>query len=50
VRQSPGSGGTAELVISTHRAPERDLDQTVSDLRQAEAVNTVLSVLRIEGE
>jgi homoserine dehydrogenase len=50
VRQSPGSGGTAELVISTHRAPERDLDQTVSELRQAEAVNTVLSVLRIEGE
>lgn len=50
VRQSASDEGTAELVISTHRAPERDLEQTVSDLRAAEAVNAVLSVLRIEGE
>lgn len=50
VRQNRGADGTAELVISTHRAPERDLEQTVADLRAAEAVNAVLSVLRIEGE
>lgn len=50
VRQKPSADGSAELVISTHRAPELDLEQTVAELRGAEAVNTVLSVLRIEGE
>lgn len=50
VRQSAGKDGSAQLVISTHRAPERDLEQTVSDLRRADTVNAVLSVLRIEGE
>lgn len=50
VRQKPGSDGWAELIICTHRAPELDLEQTVAQLRGAESVNTVLSVLRIEGE
>src|SRR5690606_5783831 len=52
VRQHPGRAGpgAAELVISTHRAPESDLEATVTQLRGAEAVNAVLSVLRIEGE
>lgn len=52
VRQHPGDAGpgAAELVISTHRAPERDLASTVEQLRGASAVKDVLSVLRIEGE
>jgi len=52
VRQHAGSAGpgAAELVISTHRAPERDLESTVEQLRGASAVKDVLSVLRIEGE
>jgi homoserine dehydrogenase len=52
VRQHAGNAGegAAELVISTHSAPERDLEVTVEALRNADAVNSVLSVLRIEGE
>ena len=42
--------GTAQLVISTHRAPEKDLAATVADLRHSDVVGEVLSVLRIEGE
>jgi len=42
--------GTAGLVISTHRAAERDLAATVADLRVADAVDSVVSVLRIEGD
>ncbi len=40
----------AEVVISTHRAPERDLERTVADLAASAVVHEVLSVLRIEGE
>jgi homoserine dehydrogenase len=52
VRQQAGAAGpgSAELIISTHRAPERDLEATVASLRESAAVNSVLSVLRIEGE
>ncbi|PKQ25338.1 MAG: homoserine dehydrogenase [Actinobacteria bacterium HGW-Actinobacteria-4] len=52
VRQQAGAAGPgcAELIISTHRAPERDLESTVASLRESAAVNSVLSVLRIEGE
>jgi len=42
--------GVAQLVISTHCAPERDLAATVEELRHADAVVDVLSVLRIEGD
>jgi len=42
--------GTAVLVISTHRAAESDLAATVAELRTADAVVEVISVLRIEGE
>jgi len=49
VRQT-ADGGTAGLVISTHRAAERDLAATVADLRVADAVASVVSVLRIEGD
>ena len=43
-------GGTAVLIISTHRAPESDLAATVEELRRTDAVVEVISVLRIEGE
>jgi len=49
VRQIADSG-TAGLVISTHRALERDLAATVAELRLADSVVDVVSVLRIEGE
>jgi homoserine dehydrogenase len=49
VRQMAGRG-TAGLIISTHRAPEGHLAATVADLRTSDAVNEVVSVLRIEGE
>ena len=42
--------GTAGLMISTHRARERDLAATVADLRGLDAVDDVVSVLRIEGD
>ena len=49
VRQT-ADRGTAGLVISTHRAPERDLAATVEELRHVDAVVDVISVIRIEGE
>ena len=49
VRQMSGRG-TAGLVISTHRAPERDQAATVADLRKSGNVHEVVSVLRIEGD
>ena len=41
---------TVPLVISTHKAIESDLAKTVEDIRACPVVNSVLSVLRIEGE
>jgi len=49
VRQT-ADRGTAGLVISTHRAPERDLAATVEELRHVDSVVEVISVIRIEGE
>ncbi len=51
VRQppSPYGVGNAQLIISTHEAVESDLDATVAEIRGADAVNAVVSVLRIEG-
>ena len=49
VRQMAGRG-TAGLIISTHRASERDQAATVAELRGADCVNEVISVLRIEGD
>ncbi|BDI21995.1 homoserine dehydrogenase [Herbiconiux sp. L3-i23] len=45
-----GSDGTATLVIGTHRASEADLSATVATLAASEPVQSVQSVLRIEGE
>ena len=44
-----GHGEDAQLVLVTHRAAGRDVRATVEDLRGLEAVESVLSVLRVEG-
>lgn len=48
VRQADGDG-TADLLVVTHTAPERALAATVEDLTGLEVVDSVLSVLRVEG-
>jgi len=40
---------TATLIIGTHRARESDLAETVAALKNATVVNSVTSVLRVEG-
>ncbi len=40
---------TATLVIGTHLAQEADLAATVAALSKLDAVNSVVSVLRVEG-
>jgi homoserine dehydrogenase len=40
---------TATLIIGTHRARESDLAETVTALKNATVVNSVTSVLRVEG-
>lgn len=49
VRQEIRPPADAELVIVTHPATKRALDQTVTDLRQAPVVRSVVSVLRVEA-
>jgi homoserine dehydrogenase len=44
------TGGTATLVIGTHRAPEAALSAVVTALGEAPEVEAVAGVLRIEGE
>jgi homoserine dehydrogenase len=48
VRQT-GRGDSAELIVATHSAPEKDLKKTVVALTQSDVVKSVESVLRIEG-
>ncbi|BDZ51052.1 hypothetical protein GCM10025867_32930 [Frondihabitans sucicola] len=43
------SPATATLIIGTHRARESSLAATVADLTTAAVVNSVTSVLRVEG-
>jgi homoserine dehydrogenase len=45
-----GSGETAQLVLVTHRARERDLKETVGDLEATPGVRSVANVLRVESE
>lgn len=46
----PGSGtGRAELRFVTHRATEKALAETVADIKNLDAVESVTSVLRVEG-
>jgi homoserine dehydrogenase len=49
VRQEIRGAQDAELVIVTHPARKRALDQTVSSLRNAPEVRAVLSVMRVEA-
>jgi homoserine dehydrogenase len=46
--QGDGSA-TATLVIGTHKASESDLSATVTALEASDVVNSVTSVLRVEG-
>lgn len=48
VRQS-GRGDSAELIVATHSAPEKALQETVAALAQNDVVKSVESVLRVEG-
>jgi len=41
---------TARLIIGTHRATEQALSDTVKRLAASEVVDSVVSVLRVEGE
>ena len=45
-----GSGGSAQLVLITHRARESDLRATVAELDRVTSVRSVASVLRVEAE
>jgi len=49
VRQTPGEEGRAGLIIVTYSAPQAALDATLTDLRVLEAVEEVVSVMRVEG-
>ncbi len=52
VRQSGApdeNGGAADLLVVTHTAPEGALAATVDDLAGLDVVDTVVSVLRVEG-
>jgi len=44
------SDPTARLIIGTHRATEQALSDTVKRLAASEVVDSVVSVLRVEGE
>lgn len=45
-----GRGGSAQLVLITHQAQERDLRATVDELSKLASVRSVASVLRVEAE
>ncbi|RJU03041.1 homoserine dehydrogenase [Arthrobacter frigidicola] len=46
---APGAEGTAELRIVTHRATEASLAATVKQVAALPVINSVTSVLRVEG-
>ena len=48
-RDEEAAPATATLIIGTHRARESDLAATVVALRNTAVVNSVTSVLRVEG-
>ncbi len=45
-----GHGETAQLVIVTHTAREKDFQSTLHDIRGLDVVTRVISVLRVEDE
>ena len=44
-----GIGDQAQLVMITHRAREKDIQATLQELRDLDAVTKVASVMRVEG-
>ena len=42
-----GRGDPAELVLVTHEAPEKDLNNSIEQITSLSAVTTVTSVLRV---
>jgi homoserine dehydrogenase len=44
-----GSGDSAQLLLITHAARERDLQATLHDLRELSSVRDVASIMRVEG-
>jgi homoserine dehydrogenase len=44
-----GIGDQAQLVMISHRAREKDIQATLHDLRELDAVTKVASVMRVEG-
>ena len=49
VRQD-GSGDDASLLVRTHLATDAALQQTIDSLRATPAVQSVVGVMRVEGE
>ncbi len=49
VRQDTDADGRAVLLIGTHAAPDAALSATVAALHDLDAVNEVVSVMRVEG-
>ena len=49
VRQTSSHGGAAQLVITTHCAREEALAATVAAVADLEAVESIISVIRVEG-
>ncbi|MGO3360858.1 MAG: homoserine dehydrogenase [Corynebacterium sp.] len=49
VRQEEAGSDGSRLVVITHHATEHDLESTVEDLKSIDAVNSVRSVIRMEG-
>lgn len=43
-------GGDARLIVVTHKAKEHDLDATIRTLNTLDAVKSIHSVIRLEGE
>jgi homoserine dehydrogenase len=48
--EQEGLGGEARLIFITHRAREADVQATLRDLRELEAVDRIGSVVRVVGE
>ena len=48
-QQGTPAGGVANLVLTTHRAPEAALAATVAAVAELDVVQEVTSVLRVEG-
>lgn len=49
VRQEEAGDDGARLVVITHHASEHDLEATVEDLKSIDAVKSVRSIIRMEG-